>query len=457
MFNSIFKIGNIRAALAVLMIPACASVQKVDIPMSANPTSQLEKLDTGISKGYEDQNDVLAADDFARALGYRDEARDAIAHQKEQKAILDKIGYGLAYLQAANAKADPIRPSAEELLSARRRAIMAGARGDSTIGALKELDSKFCSYVPVISSVGIEKVKSLQSAYIDLEGTAIREAQLGTAISLVQGAKKEGAEDWAPQTLRRAEIALHAAESAISANRSDPTQFDHAVSKARNWASFLHGVLEATDRGKVDETTATKLVRQDRQIDSLEAEVKTSNDTVAAQSANLKQKTEELNSAGNTISAQQALDESRGRFTDEEAEVFQQGNRLVIRLKNMSFPSGSANLPADSLSLLAKVNDVAQRLNPKEIAVEGHTDSTGAAELNERLSKERAQAVSKYFASNGIDSDKITVSGYGDSHPIASNKDEAGRAMNRRVDIVITPGSTTQSSSGVVPKESANN
>jgi outer membrane protein OmpA-like peptidoglycan-associated protein len=67
----------------------------------------------------------------------------------------------------------------------------------------------------------------------------------------------------------------------------------------------------------------------------------------------------------------------------------------------------------------------------------GNTDSTGNAEYNMGLSKRRAQAVADYLVSTGIDPDKLRVTGRGKNDPIASNDTEEGRALNRRVDIVV--------------------
>jgi OOP family OmpA-OmpF porin len=67
----------------------------------------------------------------------------------------------------------------------------------------------------------------------------------------------------------------------------------------------------------------------------------------------------------------------------------------------------------------------------------GHTDSTGKAEYNMGLSKRRAQAVADYLASTGVDSQKLRVTGRGKNDPIASNDTDEGRALNRRVDIVV--------------------
>jgi len=450
MFKETLKNKNFRTTLigVVFMATSCATVPKVEIPISANPTSELEKLDEAIARGYDNQVDILAAHEFAKAQADREDAKNAISRKDDQKTILDKIGYSWSYLNTANSKADEFKKNSEELLTARQRALNAGARGNSTEARLQKLDDTFRSYVPKISSMKVEKLQTLQAAYLDLEGTAIRDKQLGAAKSKILGAKKEGAEKFAPKSLRRAEMDLDAAELAIAANRNEPARFGDAVSKARANADFLSSVLKATEHGKVAELAAMKLVRQDSRINSLQAEVETSNATVSDQNAQLERKATELSTAERHLSAQQALDESRSKFTEDEAEVFQQGNRLVIRLKNMNFPTGSANLPADSLPLLAKVMDVTRRLGPKQIAVEGHTDSTGSAALNDRLSMERATAIAKYFASNGIDDDKITTAGYGFSRPIAPNNDQEGRAQNRRVDIVITPDATPAATNG---------
>jgi outer membrane protein OmpA-like peptidoglycan-associated protein len=71
------------------------------------------------------------------------------------------------------------------------------------------------------------------------------------------------------------------------------------------------------------------------------------------------------------------------------------------------------------------------------IEVAGHTDNTGDAEANRAISEQRAQAVKSYLVGNRIDADRIKVSGYGSSQPIADNNSEEGRAMNRRVEVRI--------------------
>ena len=69
--------------------------------------------------------------------------------------------------------------------------------------------------------------------------------------------------------------------------------------------------------------------------------------------------------------------------------------------------------------------------------IEGHTDSTGSAAINAKLSEARANAVRDYLIAKGFNADHLTAKGYGPSQPIDSNKTRSGRAMNRRVEIKL--------------------
>ena len=73
-----------------------------------------------------------------------------------------------------------------------------------------------------------------------------------------------------------------------------------------------------------------------------------------------------------------------------------------------------------------------------KIEVDGHTDNTGTAAYNQKLSERRAAAVKDYLIKEaGVDSSKITAVGYGQTKPVADNKTAAGRALNRRVEILV--------------------
>ena len=139
------------------------------------------------------------------------------------------------------------------------------------------------------------------------------------------------------------------------------------------------------------------------------------------------------------------FEKARSQFSKEEADVYRQGDNMIIRLKSMNFSTGRAELPSASMIILNKVKDVIGDLKTEDITIEGHTDSTGSASANKKLSTDRASAVADYFvAENSMPSNKVESIGYGYEKPIATNKSKAGRQMNRRVDIVIKPTSSAQ-------------
>jgi len=104
---------------------------------------------------------------------------------------------------------------------------------------------------------------------------------------------------------------------------------------------------------------------------------------------------------------------------------------------NILFTTGEATLRAESYQELDRLVRLLKENPSVRIEVSGHTDNTGSASLNKRLSKERALSVKRYLESKGIDPDRIEYEGYGFERPIAPNTTEEGRAKNRRVEIEV--------------------
>jgi OOP family OmpA-OmpF porin len=130
----------------------------------------------------------------------------------------------------------------------------------------------------------------------------------------------------------------------------------------------------------------------------------------------------------------------RSYFLVDEADVFKQDHQLIIRLKAMHFPAGESTILAENYELLGKLQTAILTFDDPRVIIEGHTDATGSEALNMELSMQRAEAVSQYLTSNGtLPAESISAVGYGSDHPLASNLTPAGRAMNRRIDVLIIP------------------
>jgi outer membrane protein OmpA-like peptidoglycan-associated protein len=105
----------------------------------------------------------------------------------------------------------------------------------------------------------------------------------------------------------------------------------------------------------------------------------------------------------------------------------------------ISFDFGSAALKSAFMPTLEKVAGILNRYPQTIIHVVGHTDSVGSESYNMELSRMRAQSVVDYFASQGIIQSRLQTVGRGEVEPRATNETEAGRQLNRRVEIYVKP------------------
>ena len=128
----------------------------------------------------------------------------------------------------------------------------------------------------------------------------------------------------------------------------------------------------------------------------------------------------------------------------EGAEVEQVTDVNNLQAIKVTFNSGilfATNKSDLSASARQSLSEFAVSLqnNPQtDVVINGHTDNTGTRAVNDRLSKERAQAVANYLIGSGVSSSRLTTNGLAYDYPVADNSTEAGRAQNRRVEIYIT-------------------
>jgi outer membrane protein OmpA-like peptidoglycan-associated protein len=132
---------------------------------------------------------------------------------------------------------------------------------------------------------------------------------------------------------------------------------------------------------------------------------------------------------------QSQLAEKEREFKEqgEQAQAGQEQTGQEVELaKRVAFKSGSAELSSASKSTLDEVaSSVKSDENVSSILVEGHADNTGTKEINDKISEQRALSIRDYLEQKGVPGDKIQTQSYGDTAPIASNDNSAGRALNR--------------------------
>jgi outer membrane protein OmpA-like peptidoglycan-associated protein len=108
-----------------------------------------------------------------------------------------------------------------------------------------------------------------------------------------------------------------------------------------------------------------------------------------------------------------------------------------IVLRGVHFDFNKATIRAEDMPILDQAAETLKEHGAITVTVEGHTDSIGSEEYNQKLSVRRASAVRDYLAQHGIDATRMTVVGKGESDPVASNDTEDGRAQNRRVELLV--------------------
>ena len=111
--------------------------------------------------------------------------------------------------------------------------------------------------------------------------------------------------------------------------------------------------------------------------------------------------------------------------------------RSMMKMSNALFEFDKFNLTDEVVTELDKVTAWLIDNPDLNVAVEGHTDSIGSDEYNQRLSESRAKAVMEYFIAHGVKAERLSYVGHGESMPIADNATEEGRRLNRRVELKI--------------------
>lgn len=128
-------------------------------------------------------------------------------------------------------------------------------------------------------------------------------------------------------------------------------------------------------------------------------------------------------------------------FDPAEAEVYRDGERILIRLKGENFAPGKTEISESARPALDKVKDILSSMDQEQVKIEGFTDSTGSEAINQKISEKRAEAVADYLLSTdgALTTAEIEYQGLGAKKPVTTNLTKEGRAANRRVDIIITP------------------
>jgi outer membrane protein OmpA-like peptidoglycan-associated protein len=124
----------------------------------------------------------------------------------------------------------------------------------------------------------------------------------------------------------------------------------------------------------------------------------------------------------------------KGSVANNGCPLLEEITEIKFDFRKVQFLTGSAALTKTAKVELDKAAQIMTKYPDIKVSVEGHTDNTGSAAMNQTLSEKRAAAVKAYIVAKGVSADRLQAKGFGPTKPVATNKTTAGRAMNRRVE-----------------------
>ncbi|MGE5813649.1 MAG: OmpA family protein [Acidobacteriota bacterium] len=258
------------------------------------------------------------------------------------------------------------------------------------------------------------------------------------------------------EILSRARTTVQAAEDAraLAVQRQDEERIAAERKAAADQATAAAEAKAATEAAAAKQKADEEARRQAELAAAREAQVKAEADAAAAKvkaetdaaAAKAKYEADALKAKEEAARAEAA----RAQEASEQlrAQLLEQFNRildtrdtergLVVNMADVLFDTGKYDLRPAAREKLARLSGIVLAHPGLKLEVEGHTDSTGTDELNQKLSEQRALAVRGYLLEQGLAGDHVTAKGFGKTMPVTDNTTAAGRQKNRRVEIVVS-------------------
>lgn len=308
--------------------------------------------------------------------------------------------------------------------------------------------------------------------------------ELFEARNAIRIARTANADKYAASALANAERSLQQAESAYSskANKTSVATYARDAAQtaedarvmslkkqeedrlgqeasAREAQARAQAAAEAqrrqqaeADRAKAEADRAEAQRMRQEAEEEAQAAAKAKAEAEAAQQAAIAQQQQLAAEADKARAAAAEADRLRQQAEKDKADLrarlLQQLNSvlethdtargLIANMGDVLFETGKYELKPEARERLARVSGILLAYSSLKVAIEGHTDSVGSDDYNQRLSEQRAEAVRVYLVSQGVAAQSVTARGLGKTQPIASNDTPDGRQRNRRVELVLS-------------------
>lgn len=461
-------------------------------PARAAANSDAAALAAAVEKARAEQVDVLAPRAFAAAVQASQNATREAERGRAPERVATRVQEGQAALQKARSVADSARQTLADVIKTRQDALVATApkfapeawqkANERFLQAMRENES---GDLPDAQKRAAEAEVLLREAeLIGIKGGILNEAR-----NLIAQADEAKVARYAPRTLESARRHLAQAEQEIQRNRYDVTLPRKLAAQARydaRHATYLaQQIQRVLEQEKDDQAGVEALIlsweeplqriasdmeldvrfdeghqgamkelgeyaqQQSQEVRRLKLEVQDRDEQIAALNNQLQRVESRLGGESQERIALQRQVDAQARlraniasieasFSADEARVYRQGGDVIVSLLGINFPSGRSTIDGSSAALMQKVQKALALFPDASIVIEGHTDANGSDSANLLLSQDRADAVKQYLVSQfGANAEKVSSIGYGEARPVSTNETAAGRARNRRIDLII--------------------
>lgn len=269
-------------------------------------------------------------------------------------------------------------------------------------------------------------------------------------------AQSVGADKYSPDIMREAKEDLRNADD-IDGNKHGDRKME--ITFAREAVQRSEDARIDTLRKQAAERQRNSdLAQQQAQQQAQQAQLEAANSALAAEQANAAKAKADADraraeadaadararAAEATRAANKSVDDANAIREKLKAQLnsvlatSESARGLIVNMSDVLFDSGKYSLKPDTKVALAKVSGILLAYPGLKLQVEGYTDIVGGDEYNQKLSENRAGSVKDFLVSQGVSINNITAMGYGKANPVADNGTQAGRAQNRRVQLVVS-------------------
>ncbi|HKV79304.1 MAG TPA: OmpA family protein [Candidatus Sulfotelmatobacter sp.] len=252
--------------------------------------------------------------------------------------------------------------------------------------------------------------------------------------------REEAARRAAAEAQAKAQADAEAAKrdaDAAQAQASEDARRRAEAEAARADAERQQAALQAQQQQAMVQAEAAREAAEDAQRKMQEAQNQL--DEAERQREEAQNQTQQAEQAKNEAIRQK--EEMRARLVAQLNQVLQTRDTargLIVSMPDVLFDFNKYTLKPEAREKLAKISGIVLAYPDLKLDIEGHTDSIGSEEYNQKLSEERAGSVRGYLVSSGVKPDNISAVGLGKSNPVADNSTAAGRKLNRRVEMVVS-------------------